>query len=152
MFLRLKPPPYFCGFTNLKKRKLDAVSIPGHLHCLSPECSVLEWLSIARCTLHGLQTSQPLYRLRYLRMQVCRGMQKIELQAPNLAVFNFLNSPMPIVLNGCLALAKVTVRLLAPFDCLNYAFIELPSGIPHARKLNVEFTFETKVCSMLMTN
>jgi len=152
MFLCLNPPPDFCGFTNLKKLKLDAVSIPGHLQCLLPECAVLEWLSIVRCTLRGLQTSQPLYRLRYLRVQHCNGMQKVEIQAPNLDVFKFHDSPKPIVLNGCLALAEATVALLASSDCFNYAFTELPSGIPHARKLNMELIMcgNTKVCTMLM--
>jgi len=116
-------------FTNLKKLKLDGVSVPGHLQCLLPECAVLEWLSIVRCTLHGLQTSQPLYRLRYLRVQHCEGMRKVEIQAPNFDVFKFHDSPMAIVLNGCLALAEATVALLASSDCFNYAFTELPSGI-----------------------
>ena len=152
MFLCLNPPPDFCGFTNLKKLKLDGVSVPGHLQCLLPECAVLEWLSIVRCTLHGLQTSQPLYRLRYLRVQHCEGMRKVEIQAPNFDVFKFHDSPMAIVLNGCLALAEATVALLASSDCFNYAFTELPSGIPHARKLNMELIMcgNTKVCSMLM--
>jgi len=96
MFVCLKPRPDFCGFTNLKKLKLDAVSISGHLQCLLPDCAVLEWLSIVRCTLHGLQTSQPLHRLRYLHVKTCSGMQKIELQAPNLATFKFHDCPMPI--------------------------------------------------------
>lgn len=152
MFLCLNPPPGFCGFTNLKKLKLDGVSVPGHLQCLLPECAVLEWLSIVRCTLHGLQTSQPLYRLRYLRVQHCEGMRKVEIQAPNLDIFKFHDSPMPIVLNGCLALAEATVALLASSDCFNYAFTELPSGIPHVQKLNMELVMcgNTKVCSMLM--
>ncbi|CAD6259811.1 unnamed protein product [Miscanthus lutarioriparius] len=125
-------------FTNLKKLKLDGVSVPGHLQCLLPECAVLEWLSIVRCTLHGLQTSQPLYRLRYLRVQHCEGMRKVEIQVPNFDVFKFHDSPMAIVLNGCLALAEATVALLASSDCFNHAFTVLPSGIPHARKLNME--------------
>jgi len=139
-------------FTNLKKLKLDGVSVPGHLQCLLPECAVLEWLSIVRCTLHGLQTSQPLYRLRYLRVQHCEGMRKVEIQVPNFDVFKFHDSPMAIVLNGCLSLAEATVALLASSDCFNYAFTELPSGIPHARKLNMELIMcgNTKVCSMLM--
>ncbi|KAL6843866.1 hypothetical protein ACP4OV_026437 [Aristida adscensionis] len=144
MFVCLMPPLDFCGFTNLKKLKLDAVSIPGHLQCLLPECSVLEWLSIVRCTLHGLHTSQPLHRLRYLNVRACHGMQKIELQAPNLVTFRFDDSPMPIVLGGCLKMAEASVVLLASSDCFDYAFTELPGGIPHVRKLSMGLIIDTK--------
>ncbi|KAJ1257882.1 hypothetical protein BS78_10G030000 [Paspalum vaginatum] len=133
MFLCLMPLPDFHGFTNLKKLKLDSVLIPGHLY-------------IVRCTLHGLQASQPLVRLRYLHVQECSGMEKVQLQAPNLATFKFHNRPMAVVLNGCLNISEATiVALVSSYDCFDYALTQLPSGIPHVQKHNIEFTMETKI-------
>uniref|UniRef100_M8C485 At1g61320/AtMIF1 LRR domain-containing protein n=1 Tax=Aegilops tauschii TaxID=37682 RepID=M8C485_AEGTA len=80
-------PPDFCGFTNLRELKLD--SVLGDIHCLLlPAFSVLEWLSVTRCTLHSFSTSQPLGRLRYMCVQYCH-MHELEVQAPKLAKFEF---------------------------------------------------------------
>ncbi|KAM0856112.1 hypothetical protein ACQ4PT_049330 [Festuca glaucescens] len=137
--------PGFCGFTNLRKLKLDSVF--GDIRSLLlPACAVLEWLSIVRCRLHSLTTSQPLCRLRYLCVQYCFEVHQLEVKAPNLATFNFASlddNPVPFMLDGCLEIQEVTVTLHTVNDLFDYAFAE--HGFAHVPKLSVELPIDSKV-------
>lgn len=141
-------PPDFCGFTNLRELKLD--SVLGDIHCLLlPAFSVLEWLSITRCTLHSLSTFQPLGRLRYMCVQYCE-MHELEVQAPNLAKFEFACfevHPHPLfVLDECVDIQEVTVTVLTEEDLFDYAFAKLPAGgMSYARKLSMRIAIDTQV-------
>ncbi|KAL6890232.1 hypothetical protein ACP4OV_008995 [Aristida adscensionis] len=99
-YVSLTLPPGLNGFTNLKKLGLHMVSISGDLQCLLPQCDALEWLSLTWCSLEHLSISQPLRRLRYLRLLDC-GLQKLDLQAPNLSEFELTNDPIPVALGEC---------------------------------------------------
>ncbi|KAM3196656.1 hypothetical protein ACQJBY_072388 [Aegilops geniculata] len=139
-------PPDFCGFTNLRELKLD--SVLGDIHCLLlPAFSVLEWLSITRCTLHSFSASQPLGRLRYMCVQYCH-MHELEVQAPKLAKFEFASFEVhPVfVLDECVDIQEVTVTVLTEEDVFDYAFAKLPAGgMSYARKLSMQIAIDTQV-------
>ncbi|TVT96953.1 hypothetical protein EJB05_57807 [Eragrostis curvula] len=131
----------FTGFANLKKLTLHNVSVTGDLQCLMlPECAVLEWLSITCCTLPVLTVCQPLNRLRYLRCNRC-SLEKIELQAPNLATFDLTNRPISFALGGSPRMVEATIYLLyngmPNGDNLDYIYTKLPAALPHVQKLSI---------------
>ncbi|XBH86556.1 hypothetical protein VPH35_074190 [Triticum aestivum] len=142
----LNPVPGFSSFTNLRKLMLDSVS--GDIQCmLLPACSMLEWLSIVRCTLHSLTTSQPLRQLRYLCVHYCFNVQKLEVQAPNLNTFIFGSletHPVSFIIDGCLEIQEVTIKLPTwRSDLFDYAFAD--HGMANVPKLSVELAIDSKV-------
>ncbi|XBI94576.1 hypothetical protein VPH35_031188 [Triticum aestivum] len=142
----LNPLPGFCGFTNLRKLKLDSVF--GDIQCLLlPACSMLEWLSIVRCTLRSLTTSQPLRQLRYLCVHYCFDVHRLEVQAPNLNTFMFDSlevHPVPFMIHGCVEIQEVTIRLPTwRGDLFDYAFAD--HGIANVPKLCVELAIDAEV-------
>ncbi|XBJ04313.1 hypothetical protein VPH35_023266 [Triticum aestivum] len=146
MFAYLNPLPGFCGFTNLRKLKLDSVSgdIQG---LLLPSCSMLEWLSIVRCTLRSLTTSQPLRQLRYLCVHYCFHVHRLEVQAPNLNTFMYDSlevHPVPFMLDGCVELQEVTIKFPTwRGDLFDYAFAD--HGMANVPKLSVELAIDAEV-------
>ncbi|XP_037424994.1 uncharacterized protein LOC119289928 [Triticum dicoccoides] len=126
------PPPDFCGFRNLRKLKLDSVSVD--IQCLLlPAFSVLEWLS-------SLSSSQPLVHLRYLCVQYCYFCEmELDVQAPNLAKFQFASfevdpHPVVFVLDGCARIQVVTVTVLTEMDLFDYAFASFLLAVWHMRR------------------
>ncbi|XP_073363483.1 uncharacterized protein [Aegilops tauschii subsp. strangulata] len=121
----LNPLPGFCGFTNLRKLKLDSVS--GDIQCLLlPACSMLEWLSIVGCTLRSLTASQPLPQLRYLCVHYCYDVHKLE---------------------------EVTIKFPTwRSDLFDYAFAD--HGMANVPKLSVELAIDAEfvmvVCAYVM--
>ena len=80
----LKPPPRFCGITNLKKLSLHRVSIDvGDLQYLLLSCARLESISLDFCPLLSCTVRQELCRLQYLSVREC-AVGTIQLQARNL--------------------------------------------------------------------
>ncbi|CAO1948427.1 unnamed protein product [Urochloa humidicola] len=130
-------------FTNLKKLTLHKVSFLCDIqHLLLPECTALEWLSISCCSLRGftLTSCQPLHRLHYLCVHYCY-LAKIELEAPNLTLFDLINQPIPFALGESLKVMEAKIKLLdkgTPYgDNLDYIYTELPAALSHAQKLHI---------------
>ncbi|XP_024313303.1 uncharacterized protein LOC112269965 [Brachypodium distachyon] len=145
--LETPPAPGFGGFTNLKELLLDKVVL-GDVGWLLASCHAHESLSVMRCsTLQSLSTPRRLRRLWYLSVHLCKEMQKVAVQAPNLSTFKFStsNDPVSIVLGGSLKMEDVTLVLRSMKDRVDYVFADLPSGVPHARKLSVDFMIDTSV-------
>lgn len=143
-FVLLALPSDFCGFKNLKKLSLHRVGVTGELEYLLLECAVLEWLSITRCRLVGLNISQQLSRLLFLRVHYC-NLQKLNIQAPNLTTFDFADAMIPIVLGESIKISEATIKLLSLFDCLGYVFSELVKTFSHVQSLSINFRIQTEV-------
>lgn len=149
-FVSLTLPPGLSGFTNLKKLGLHMVSISGDLQCLLPKCDVLEWLSLTWCSLQHLSIYQPLQRLRYLRVQHC-GLEKLNVQTPNLSEFELTNYPIPVMLGECPNLLVAKIMLLSSSDCFDYVSSELPGILCHVQDiLSVNMTITTEVRAILV--
>ncbi|KAL6651757.1 hypothetical protein ACP70R_010682 [Stipagrostis hirtigluma subsp. patula] len=147
-FVILNLPSGFCGFKNLKKLTIHEVVITGELQCLLPECPVLEWLSVTWCKLVGLSISQQLSRLLFLRVEY-NNLQKLNIQAPDLATFEYADDIIPIVLGESLNISKATINLFSSSDCFDYVFCELFNTLSHVQSLSVNFEIETEVQGFL---
>ncbi|CAM0909301.1 unnamed protein product [Alopecurus aequalis] len=148
-FVYLILPPDHRGFANLKKLSLQMVHVTGDIRCLLPNCAVLEWLSLFRCTLDELSIGQELTRLRYLQVKFCTPLKKLDVWAPNLATFVFAGRMIPILLGEPVKISEATVELVAcRKDNFGYVFTDLVDPLSHVRSLSIGFRIETKVCSL----
>ncbi|XBI96932.1 hypothetical protein VPH35_033147 [Triticum aestivum] len=146
----LKPPPSFRGIANLKKLSLHYVSIDaGDLQCLLLSCALLESLSLERCPLPSLSIYHELRQLQYLSVRRC-AVGTIQLQAPNLTTFEFVDCLTPIALDESFKLSEATFVLRSKSftwccDATDYILMELPTIFPHVHKLSLHFVVFQKV-------
>ncbi|KAM3299203.1 hypothetical protein ACQJBY_040602 [Aegilops geniculata] len=153
----LKPPPRFCGITNLKKLSLHRVSMDaGDLQCLLLSCARLESLSLDFCPLLSFTIHQQLCRLKYLSVREC-AVGMIQLQAPNLTTFEFDDCLTQIVLNESSKLSEATFVFKSSsynwcVDAFDYILTELPTSIPYVHKLLLHLVIGYQVQNFSKSN
>lgn len=134
-FVSFRPPSQFKGFPNLRKLHLEALHIAREdlEHLLSRCASKVQWLRINKCVVDDqLTLATPLPSLLYLNVE--RGLvTKIDINAVNLATFEYTGCLVPIHLVHSLNLQGANLDLLE--TVFEHALISLVNGIPSVQRL-----------------
>jgi hypothetical protein len=143
-FVSVRPPSQFKGFPNLRKLHLEVLHIAREdlEHLLSRCASKIQWLRINRCVVDDqLTLATPLPSLLYLNVE-CGLVTKIDINAANLATFEYTGRLVPIRLVPSLNLQSANLDLLkAVFED---ALISLVNGIPSVQRLTSNLTLGLK--------
>lgn len=117
-FCGLKQPHLFHGFRRVKILKLNQVDVTEQdLDCLLSNCCALESLHVEDCRqLVALRTTHPLRQLKYLCVDGCYELTRIELNAVNLASLNYWGRPVVFVFRESSQLTAAHLSLYAPGD------------------------------------
>ncbi|KAL6853413.1 hypothetical protein ACP4OV_019442 [Aristida adscensionis] len=135
-FVSFRPPSQFKGFPNLRKLHLEVLHIAREdlEHLLSHCASKIQWLRINRCVVDDqLTLATPLPNLLYLNVEY--GLvTNIDINAANLATFEYEGDLVPIRLVHSLNLQGANICFSgAVFE---HALISLVNGIPSVQSLS----------------
>ncbi|XP_047085180.1 putative F-box/FBD/LRR-repeat protein At1g78760 [Lolium rigidum] len=147
----LRPAPDFCGFVNLRSLKLHRAYVSKDLHCMLSQCVVLEWLSLTDCFISSFTMSEPLDHLKYACIQNC-SLQSIQLDAPNLTVFEYSEKDVPIVLGKFHKLTKAKIEVLSDSDNLDYTFSHLVSTMPNVEEISLRLHIQNEARQFMTNN
>jgi len=143
-FVSFRPPSQFKGFPNLRKLRLEVLHMAREdlEHLLSRCASKIQWLHIDRCVVDDqLTLATPLPSLLYLNVE-CGLVTKIDINAANLATFEYTGRLVPIRLVHSLNLQSANLDLLkAVFE---HALISLVNGIPSVQSLTSDLRLGLK--------
>lgn len=150
-FCAFHPTPTI-GLRNLKNVRLALVHITEEeLGCLFSCTTSLEKFEVFWChDFTSLKIPSHLQKLSFLRVFLCRRLQMIEINAPNVSTFMFRGPPMKISIINSSQLKRVAMDGQFYSGMFQYALTKLQSITSNLQALTLFST--TEVCSFIYSN
>ncbi|KAK0588423.1 hypothetical protein LWI29_000745 [Acer saccharum] len=122
------------GCPNLNDLTLISVNLTDQeLYCLISNFPLLENLCLSYCDLLN-RVSISSYQLKFLRVQGCRNLRSIDVDSPNLLLFNYVNDSIPTISMNALCPWKVTLEMINP-DADTHWFLKLKEFLGFANQI-----------------